>query len=120
MISQRRIIDVPVTPSQLQTGNVSLSHTGLFDLSPRFDGADYVPAHDQLRLTGQLKRVWDVICDTEWHTLREIATATGDPESSVSAQLRHLRKQKFGGHTIERQPRGERSRGLYEYRLVAS
>ena len=28
----------------------------------------------------------------DWRTLRSIADCTGDPEASVSAQLRHLRK----------------------------
>ena len=30
---------------------------------PRFDGADYVPQRDDVRLTGQLRRVWDVVKD---------------------------------------------------------
>jgi hypothetical protein len=85
---------------------------------PRFDGATYEPRHDDARLTGQLRRIWDVIADGAWHTLHEIAAATGDPEASVSAQLRHLRKPRFGQHTVERRTRGLREHGLYEYRLV--
>lgn len=81
-----------------------------------FDGAVYDPEFDDERLTKQLGRVWAVVRDGHWRTLREIAQRTRDPEASVSAQLRHLRKQKFGGYKIDKRNRGDRSRGLYEYR----
>ena len=85
--------------------------------SPRFDGSDYVRARDDVRLKGQLLRVWDCMSDGKWRTLGEIARLTGDPESSVSAQLRHLRKERFGAHTIEKE---YREFGLYEYRLIVN
>jgi hypothetical protein len=90
----------------------------LFTRLPHFDGPDYSPEHDQARLTGQILRVYAVMSDGKWRTLRELAAATGDPEASCSAQLRHLRRQKFGAHSIEKRARGDRSRGLWEYRLV--
>ena len=80
----------------------------------RFDGADYVPARDDPRLQGQILRVWRALQDKDWHTLEEIAVKTGDPTPSVSAQLRHLRKARFGEHVIERR---HIENGLYEYRL---
>ena len=40
---------------------------------------------------------------------------TGDPESSISAQLRHMKKERFGGHAIEK---GYLGNGLYTYRLI--
>jgi len=83
----------------------------------RFDGDDYEAKRDNARLTGQLLRIWDVVCDEKWRTLREIANLTGDPEASISAQLRHLRKPRFGGHTVERQ---HIEGGLYKYRLLIS
>ena len=86
----------------------------------RFDGPAYEPAHDQARLSGQIARVWTVMGDRSWRTLNEIASLTGDPPASVSAQLRHLRKERFGGHTIERQARGDRGDGLWEYRLIVN
>lgn len=43
----------------------------------------------------------------------------GDPAASVSAQLRHLRKPRFGGFVVEKRPRGDRERGLWEYRLAS-
>jgi hypothetical protein len=85
---------------------------------PRFDGADYNPVHDDERLTGQLKRVVDAMRDQVWRTLAEVSAITGDPESSVSAQLRHLRKERFGSNTVNRRSRGNRADGLYEYQLI--
>ena len=86
-------------------------------LSPktRFDGSDYNHIRDFVRLHGQMKRIWEIVKDGQWHTLSDLSKKTGDPEASISAQLRHLRKPRFGGHTIEKQrfPSGQ-----YEYRLV--
>jgi len=82
-----------------------------------FDGPEYDPAHDRKRLTGQIGRVYDCMSDGVWRTLDEIHDLTGDPHASISAQLRHLRKERFGSHTVDRQARGNRSSGLYEYRL---
>ena len=101
------------------------NETGLpFDTprdSPHFDGETYEPAKDHVRLGGQLLRVWDVVCDEEWRTLGEIREATGDPEASVSARLRDLRKPKFGGHVLERRRRGDdEDTGLYEYRILVN
>jgi len=53
--------------------------------------------------------------DGTWRTLAEISETTGDPPASVSAQLRHLRKPRFGGYTVDRRHMGG---GLYQYRLV--
>ena len=83
-----------------------------------FDGPAYDRQFDHTRLTGQILRVYECMKDGNWRTLDEISRRTGDPHASVSAQLRHLRKPKFGSHTVERQTRGDRSAGLWEYRLV--
>ncbi len=96
---------------------------GMFDppiadvASARFDGPVYEPAVDNARLAGQLLRVWTLMQDGQWRTLGEIAAATGDPEGSISAQLRHLRKVRFGAHDVEKRARGDRERGLFEYRV---
>ena len=95
----------------------------LFDVSApvRFDGTAgpaYQATLDQTRLTRQLGRVFDSMRDATWRTLQEIANITGDPQASISAQLRHLRKPRFGCYTIENRRRGEPARGLYEYRLI--
>ena len=80
----------------------------------RFDGPEYSPARDQKRLTGQLLRVFNLMRDGRWRTLAEIASAAGDPEGSISAQLRHLRKARFGAHTVNRR---HVESGLFQYSL---
>lgn len=87
---------------------------------PHFNGPEYDPELDFARLTGQIKRVFDCMVDGEWRTLSEISIVTGDPEASISAQLRHLRKDRFGGHTVIKRRRGNPSFGLFEYQLNAS
>lgn len=83
----------------------------------RFDGSDYVPPLDHQRLRGQILRVWDALKGGQWLTLGELGEITGDPQASISAQLRHLRKERFGSHTILKRRRGEETSGLWEYRL---
>jgi hypothetical protein len=97
--------------------NAQLSLT----LPPRsraFDGPAYDAEHDHARLTGQIRRVWACMSDGRWRTLSEIADATGDPHASISAQLRHLRKRKWGEHTVDKRRRGDPGNGLWEYRLI--
>ena len=84
------------------------------DFTQHFDGCTYDPARDHDRLAKQLGRVYDYMSDGLWHTLSQIADKTGDPESSVSARLRDLRKPKFGGHPIERR---HFVSGIWEYRM---
>lgn len=83
----------------------------------QFDGYTYEPEFDYVRLTGQNKRVHGCVGNGGWWTLDEISEETGDPQASVSARLRDLRKEKFGGYTIDKRPRGGRSKGLWEYRM---
>lgn len=80
-----------------------------------FNGPEYVPDRDHSRLTGQILRVFDAMKDKQWRTFDEIAAITNDPAPSISAQLRHLRKKRFGSHVIERRHMGS---GLYQYRLL--
>ena len=83
----------------------------------RFNGSDYVADRDDDRLTGQLKRIWRCMRDGTPRSLHEIATITGDPEASISAQLRHLRKPRFGGHAVTKEYQGG---GLYLYVLTVN
>jgi len=81
----------------------------------RFDGPEFVEARDGERLKGQINRVYQSMKDQQWRTLKQIAQLTGDPEASISAQLRHLRKERFGSHTVNKKHLGD---GLYEYQLI--
>lgn len=82
---------------------------------PEFDGDDYQHERDHGRLSTQLLKILDLMRDGNWRTLHEIAEKTEAPEASVSAQLRHLRKPRFGSRTVERRYLGN---GLYEYRVL--
>lgn len=83
-----------------------------------FGGDTFSAKLDGERLTGQFARVRALMADGRWRTLAEIAEAAGGSEAGVSARLRDLRKERFGGHTVERRRRGEPSAGLWEYRLL--
>lgn len=83
----------------------------------RFNGDDYVPERDNPRLASQYDRVFYLMRDGKPRTLGEISAATGDPESSVSAQLRHMRKERFGSHEVLRERQGA---GLYTYQLIVN
>ena len=80
-----------------------------------FDGPEYDEARDLERLSRQNERILKLMRDSVWRTLAEISDITGDPPASVSAQLRHLRKPRFGAHLVERT---HVSRGLYRYRVI--
>lgn len=80
-----------------------------------FDGATYVHDRDGNRLGAQYIRVFDVMKDGQFRSLKDIAAITGDPESSVSARLRDMRKERFGSHKVERRHVAD---GLFEYKLV--
>ena len=41
-----------------------------------------------------------------------------EPQASISARLRDLRKPRNGGYVIERRRRGEAAKGIFEYRMV--
>jgi hypothetical protein len=80
----------------------------------------------------QRRRQRDVLCDVmlgarqceTWLTLDELARLTHYPPGSISAQLRHLRKPRFGGFEVEKRPRefgramrGEEFGTVWEYQL---
>lgn len=89
---------------------------------PHYNGPDYVPEFDYARLSKQTKRVFDVmLCANkrkEWLTLRELEERSETPQASASAQLRHLRKDRFGKHSILKRRRGNREAGLFEYYMI--
>ena len=88
------------------------------EMFPDFDGKTYERGVDLERLTRQLDRVFAVMVSGRWRTLAEIGRIVSAPESSVSARVRDLRKEKFGRHKVNRRSRGDRINGLFEYQLV--
>ena len=80
-----------------------------------FDGKHYDKTKDKTRLTKQMQGVYDCINMGSWKTVEEISKVTGYPQPSISAQLRNLRKEKFGGLDVRGRYRvGTR---IFEYRL---
>ena len=80
----------------------------------KFIGPEYKKADDQKRLKNQHNAIKELMLDGVWRTLLEISRATGHREASVSAQLRHLRKPRFGGYLVDRR---HVESGLYQYRV---
>ena len=64
----------------------------------------------------QIRRVFTIMRDGQWHTVLDVAERTGDPPMSVSAQIRHLRKDRFGGFLVEREYLAD---GVSRYRVRA-
>jgi hypothetical protein len=81
-----------------------------------FDGPTAMQI-DVPRLSLQLVRVFELMKDAKYRTLREVADLTGCLETSASARLRDLRKPKFGGHTVEAR-RADCPGLVYEYRVL--
>ena len=110
--------------SKPDNDNEQLASSDLFGWSASIeghrDGETYVRSFDYARLNRQARVVWDVMDDSKWRTLREIADSCSEPEASISARLRDFRKEKFGGHDVERRRRGGGEKGLFEYRLLAN
>jgi hypothetical protein len=86
-----------------------------------FAGPTYRPSLDRARLAVQIERIRRYMLGVEWRTLREIKDAleaiyapTVFPESSISAQGRHLRKRPYSYRWMKRRRAG----GLWEYKLL--
>jgi hypothetical protein len=82
-----------------------------------FDGGTYEPQRDYMRLSGQLKKVFELMQDGHWRTIPAIAHAVGGSPQAISARLRDLRKEKYGSHTVERRHLHD---GLFTYRLMSN
>ena len=93
-----------------------MSDTPLLDWTPpeppRFLGATFDATRDGKRLNEQSQRVHDAMIDGVERGLNQIATLTGDPEASISARLRDLRRY---GFKVDRR---YVERGLWLYRVT--
>ena len=91
----------------------------LFD-NPHFYGSDIIPELDTVRLTGALCRVFEFMKSAAWHTLKEIEEATGSPQASASAHLRHLTCKDCGYNQKNKRRRGNVKHGLIEYQIIVN
>ena len=93
--------------------------------TPATFGPVYDVEIDGQRLRTQLEKLTDfmVYCNSidAWVSLAEIEQQTGIPQSSASAQLRHMRKREFGSHIVEKRRRETAAGGgggTWEYRVT--
>jgi hypothetical protein len=81
----------------------------------------YSQALDGKRLEFQRDHIRNVMLNYSWfgtwRTLAEIEQATDHPQASISAQLRNLRKARYGGYIVEKRRRGKGENGCWEYLL---
>jgi hypothetical protein len=93
-----------------------------------FSGEAYEPKLDRARLALQIERVRLHMLSVEWIALRELKLALEKqfapalfPESSLSAQLRNLRKPEYSYRLLKRRRAGAHGpgAGIFEYRLLA-
>ena len=85
------------------------------EITPEFDGDDYVSSRDKPRLTLQIHQVRMYMENNDWLSVKQISNYLNFPEPSVSAQIRNLRKKRFGNRVVERRYQGN---GLYEFKLM--
>jgi len=78
-------------------------------------------------LATQLDRIFNYMRSGQWRSLPEISEATNVSEAGASAQLRHLRKDKFkerypvvGGHDSVKKRRRKDAGRLWEYQVVTN
>ena len=80
-----------------------------------FGGATYDPDRDYVRLHRQLRKVYEVMKDGQWHSLQELVTICGGTAASISARVRDFRKRQYGSRQVDRKHVKD---GLFLYRLV--
>lgn len=68
------------------------------------------PAYDEKidgeRINKQQARIRKFMLNAGWKTLGEIEEALNYPQASISAQLRHLRKRRFGSFIVDKRRMG--------------
>lgn len=80
-----------------------------------FSGKSVKTMKDHDRLEKQFVAIMRVMMDGKWRTVDEIHQLTGFLHTSISAQLRNLRKIGFGSHTVNP---NERDRALWEFQVI--
>lgn len=70
-----------------------------------------------MRRSRSVERVRRLMSDGRWHTLRELSESSGYKETGVSARIRDLRREEYGGCRVATR---RVNRSLWEYRLEGS
>jgi len=79
-------------------------------------GPAYSEQLDRNRILTQMEVLRDYMLKQGWWlSLAEIEKASHYPQASISAQLRHLRKIRFGGYCVDKR---RRANGAWEYRVL--
>lgn len=95
------------------TGEEVMTRSNLYPARTFPTPSDYRGANDQIRINHQHDKIKALMLDGFWRTVREISTALEYPETSVSAQLRHLRKPQFGAFKVYRRKRKDTNESEY-------
>lgn len=80
-------------------------------------GSAYEEETDGTRIAIQMETIKELMSDGRERTLAEIESLTGYPQGSISAQLRHLRKARFGSYDIRKRRMDGSGTWLYWMRL---
>lgn len=75
----------------------------LYIVPKEYVRAAYKPALSSPLRLFQIDAVYGLMKDGHWRTLEQISKQLKQPIQSVSARLRDLRKDKFGGFTVRRE-----------------
>jgi hypothetical protein len=112
---------VPATAKPLNLEIVDpMAGLPLFEAQDRlptshFRGRGVRTVKDESRLGGLYRKVFDLMKDQHWRTLREIQLNTGGLDGSISRMLRYMDDPYVGGHHKENR---QRAPGLWEYRII--
>ncbi len=61
---------------------------------------------DGAAIRGQMETIRQfMLSSDDWYTLAELGAALGYPEGSISANLRHLKKEEFGSYDMQKRRR---------------
>lgn len=82
-------------------------------------GATFQESLDGERVRTQMQVIRDFMLSHDFVTLSEIEHCLKYPSASISAQLRHLKKDKFGGYELEKKRLSINNAGTWLYKLTS-
>lgn len=85
-------------------------------MSAHFDGETYESSLDQVRMTRQLRAVFEFMKDGSWYTPERISAHCGGSVAGITARIRDLRKDRFGAYKVSSRRVGRG--GSWEYSIM--